>query len=84
MKLTDDLVNKYGTDKLLHLAFGGWFVALFSIINFWCGLAAIVVLLALSVLKETKLDKFADWMDVTFAMGGGTVSFLVALIKILV
>ena len=27
MKLTDNLISKYGADKLLHLLFGAWVVA---------------------------------------------------------
>ena len=83
MELTDKLVAKIGTDKLLHLAFGGWFVALFMTLNFWAGIASFAVLIALSILKEAKLDSKPDWMDAVWAFGGGCLSLLFGLVRYL-
>ena len=83
MELTNNLLKKCGWDKLLHLAFGGWFVAVFSIFNIWAGVAAFVVLAVLSVLKEVKFDAAPDWKDLYFALGGGALSLACGALRLL-
>ena len=83
MKIIDWVTNKIGTDKLLHLSFGGWFTSVFSAINVWCMIAATVVLFGLGFVKEKWLDKTFEWGDIIASMVGSALSFIIYLIIIL-
>lgn len=84
MKLTNNIVEKYGSDKIMHCAIFGWIVALFGIINFYAGLGAFAVMFVLSVYKEKKLDDFFDKNDLLFGTLGGLLSLLICFIKFLI
>lgn len=88
MKLTDWLARKFGTDKLLHFAFGGLICSLFVIfllpIGFlWAWLVGLVVVSGLSVAKELWLDSFADWYDLMFAEFGCGMPLIAWLLSLL-
>lgn len=84
MKFTDNLVKKYGVDKLLHFFGGGWIVAMFSPIG-WLGiLLGVILMLVLSFVKELFLDDFFDKKDIFAACLGGGVSVVVFLLTLLI
>jgi len=84
MKLTDDLIKKYGVDKILHFLGGGYITALFALFG-WIGLIiGVVVTLVLSLLKEYKFDSVPDNGDIKFAMYGSGLSVIFYLLALLI
>lgn len=77
MKLTDLIVNRIGTDKLLHFLVAGYGVSLVSPIGWIAMLIMTALLLILSFIKEIKLDVFADYYDILAAVCGMAVSWTV-------
>lgn len=74
MKLTDDIIEKFGFDCCLHFSLGGWIVSLFSGFG-WIGLViGIIVMEVLSYLKEEKFDDVFDKKDIIAANLGGAVA----------
>lgn len=61
MEALNRILSRIGVDRALHLAFGGWIESKFceagSVTAALCGL---LFVLALSVLKEYKLDERPD------------------------
>lgn len=81
MKFTDSLINKYGYDKLLHFTLGGWITAISGVLFGWIGAIITVVLIsALSVYKELKLDTNPDWKDFYYALYGCGISLIITVI----
>lgn len=84
MKFIDNLVKKYGVDKILHFFGGGWIVSMFSPIG-WLGiLLGVILMLVLSFTKELFLDNFFDKNDIAAACLGGGVSIAVYLLTLLI
>ena len=68
MKIIDKIVNKIGTDKLLHFLVTGWAVAEWHLPGF-----AVVILLG--IIKECLDDKF-DLKDLQWSLYGGLLAML--------
>ena len=68
MKIVDKIVNKIGTDKLLHFLVTGWAVAEWNLPGF-----AVVILLG--IIKECLDDKF-DLKDLQWSLYGGLLAML--------
>lgn len=89
MKAIDDLLAKFGTDKVLHFFGGGFICSFFAIIcllqegiltgkTVFSSIAiGTVVALILSIMKEIVDDKF-DWKDILAAMIGCVLIFIAA------
>lgn len=79
MKLSNWIVEKFGTDKVLHFLGGGWITSIFSPFG-WIGIIiGVVVTLVLSFIKEQFLDSFFDWKDICAASVGSVISVLIYL-----
>jgi len=83
MKLTNNIINKYGADKVIHFLVGSVITSLIALtgiiffkdIGLFIGLfCAIPFTYIISLYKEKKLDDLPDLGDVRFAMLG--VSFI--------
>lgn len=83
MKLTNNIINKYGADKVIHFLVGSVITSLMALtgiiifkdIGLFIGLfCAIILTYIISIYKEKKLDISPDLGDVRFAMLG--VSFI--------
>ena len=80
MKLVNNIIEKFGIDKVLHFLGGAWIVSMFSPIG-WVGIIiGIVAMLALSFVKEIFLDEIFDIKDIFAACLGGGLSTLIYLI----
>lgn len=84
MKLTDSIVAKFGSDKVMHFLGGGYIVALGSLFGLYGAIAAFIITFIISYIKEKWLDSKFDWKDIWAAMCGGTLSFLIFLITMLI
>lgn len=73
-KFFQNLVNKIGVDKLLHCFLAGWLTALGFLFGTLWGVAAIVLVVALSFVKELWIDPKADYMDIVAAAIGIIIS----------
>ena len=77
MKLVDNIIEKFGTDKVLHVLVGGWITSIFSPFG-WVGIIiGITLTLILSLIKEQFLDSFFDWKDICAASIGSVISVLI-------
>lgn len=80
MKIINKLVEKYGADKLLHYAVGGWLTAIGSLFG-WLGLlAGFVLVVVLSFVKE-GLDEKRDRKDILAGVSGSLTMVIIYLIK---
>jgi hypothetical protein len=91
-KLTNYLVDKLGSDKLLHFAFGGYITTCINNIltpinlGWWMLLIYLIgpiLVLVLSEIKEHKLDQEVDHRDTLFAMLGSLGIYLTYIISLL-
>lgn len=70
MKIINKLIEKYGADKLLHYAVGGWLTAIGSLFG-WIGLIiGFILVVVLSFIKE-RLDDKRDKKDILAGVLGG-------------
>lgn len=77
MKLVNNIIEKFGTDKVLHFLVGGWITSIFSPFG-WVGIIiGITLTLILSLIKEQFLDSFFDWKDICAASIGSVISVLI-------
>ena len=83
MKLVNNIIEKFGIDKVLHFFGGAWIVSMFSPIGWGGVIIGIVAMLALSFVKEIFLDGTFDIKDIFAACLGGAVSVVVAAISFL-
>lgn len=84
MKLVNDLLEKYGIDKILHFIGGGWIVSMFSPIG-WLGIVlGYIIMMAVSFAKEKFFDETFDKNDIIAACLGGGVSVIVFLLTLLI
>lgn len=84
MKLTDNLVKKVGADKLLHLLVGALSVAYAALFHWAVMLVVTVVLVALSVYKEYRLDCKEEIRDIYWCGIGILITWAVYAISLLV
>lgn len=81
MKLLDNILAKFGTDKILHHVLGSLICALISIAcilqdgtnkcdAFIYTTIGSILVLVVSIIKELYLDDKSDWKDVVWAMAG--------------
>lgn len=79
MKITNKLVEKFGADKLLHYAVGGWLTAIGSLFG-WKGLlAGFILVVVLSIIKE-QLDDIDDNKDILAGVSGSLTMVIIYLI----
>jgi hypothetical protein len=80
MKIIDNIVNKFGYDKVMHFLLGGWITSICSPFG-WVGIIiGILIVLILSIVKEKFFDTVFDWKDIFAAMIGCVISVLIYLI----
>lgn len=80
MKLTDNLVNKYGYDKIIHFLCGTTAVALTAKHGIVVMLIMTVIVFVASIWKEYHKDDYIDWKDIGAGMLGCAIAFVVGLI----
>lgn len=79
MKIINKLVERYGADKLLHYAVGGWLTAIGSLFG-WIGLIiGFILVVVLSFIKE-RLDDKRDKKDILAGVLGGITMVIIYLI----
>ena len=79
MKIINKLVERYGADKLLHYAVGGWLTAICSLFG-WIGLlAGFILVVALSFIKE-RLDDRSDKKDIIAGLLGSMTMAIIYII----
>lgn len=82
MSKINKIAESYGVDKTLHFLVGALVVAVGNQINWIVGISAIVLIIALEIYKEYKLDDFVDWADVRATFKGAMYSEVVSVIII--
>lgn len=76
MKLTDNIREKVGDDKLLHFLLFALIVAFGFLCSGRIGLLAFYLMLTLSIAKEC-LDDFFNWKDLLAGVLGGMTTLIV-------
>ena len=84
MKLVDNIISRFGTDKVLHFLGGGWITSLFSPLGWFGILIGFAIMLVLSFIKEEFLDNSFDWKDICAASIGGGISVVIYLMVVLI
>lgn len=77
MKLTDWLVGRLGSDKIMHFLLGALIVAWSAYFGWWGVLIGIIFTFIVSYIKELWLDNVFDWYDIFAAMFGGSCSVII-------
>lgn len=77
MEFTNKLVEKYGTDKLLHFLVGAWLMAEAKVSHnmFIIGMMFLFIVV-ISFIKEKYLDESFDGQDLMFGTIGAGLSLL--------
>ena len=70
MKLTNIIVNHFGSDKVMHFLGGAWIVALATPMGWWGVLIGFIIAMLLSFAKEQWLDDNFEWYDILAAFLG--------------
>ena len=76
MRFTDWIVEKIGSDKIMHFLGGAWITSLFSPIGWFGIIIGVVLILTLSFIKEQYLDSEFDFNDIIAAAIGCMTSTL--------
>lgn len=73
MKIVDKIIGRIGVDKVLHFLVGALMTAYGSMMGDACMWVAVVLVVVLSIVKET-LDEKVEWMDIVAGCIGCVVS----------
>ena len=80
MSKINDLVEKIGTDKVMHFLVGALFVAFGFQISMLFGFISIPLIMGLELYKEYRMDNFVDWKDVLVTFLGTVFSVVVSFV----
>ena len=83
MKFTDNLVNKFGVDKVLHYLVGLGITSIALPYGLIATIVAIIFLIGLSFVKEEKLDDVPDMNDILACVFGILTSVILYVPKII-
>lgn len=83
MKLADNIINRIGSDKLLHFAIGGWFTCLCSLFGIIPMIIGVILITVLSFIKEKLLDNDFDMKDIYATLIGSAISIAIYLLSFL-
>lgn len=78
MKLTNLIVKKFGSDKLLHFLIAGWGAQIGTLINIPCGIIIALIIILLNWVKEKYWDSAFDIKDLVAAILGATLAIILA------
>lgn len=84
MKLIDDLLDKFGTDKILHFLGGYAITSTFMVGGIVSGLFGVIITAILSYAKEYFFDDEADKQDIYAALIGSGISLVFGVLAILI
>lgn len=76
MKLTTNLIEKFGADKLLHFLTTAWLVSEAKVFGINAMIITYFVVVILGIIKEIKLDEYRDNCDIIASAAGGFVSVM--------
>lgn len=79
MRFTNKIIERFGVDKVLHFAVCGWVESICCYFGIGGMMWGLLVVFALSVIKELVDDIF-DWRDIIAGMLGGIAAGLIYLI----
>lgn len=82
MRFTNKIVERFGVDKVLHFAVCGWVESICCFFGFGGMMWGLLVVFALSVIKEL-IDGIFDWRDIIAGVFGGIVAGLAFLMFLL-
>ena len=81
MKIIDKLINKIGSDKIIHVLLAGWLTQIGGLFGLYGIIAFPIVVILLGFLKEKYLDDTFDKDDIKANLFG---CILATIINILV
>lgn len=84
MELVDNIIKKYGSDKVIHFVCGGWITSVFSLFGLWSTIIGVLFTFIISFVKEKYLDDFFDKKDIIAAMVGSGISVLIYVLFVLI
>ena len=72
----NNIISKYGTDKVLHFSFGGWITSILSVFGFKGVLFGLVFVATISYYKEKYMDAVYDKNDILAGILGSVISIV--------
>lgn len=81
MKLTNLIIERFGSDKIIHFLGGALIVALFGYFGWYAILIGIILTLLISFIKEIWLDDNFDYGDIIATIIGSIISFVIYFIS---
>lgn len=79
MKILNNIIDKVGSDKVMHFLLGGWLVSMGVAYGIIGTIIMFLFMIGISYLKEKKLDDTFDIKDIYAAVIGGIISVLAGL-----
>lgn len=76
------LVNRVGSDKLLHFLTGAWLTSLISPLGIWGMLVMLLFVAGISFIKEYYVDDKVEYKDIIAGVLGSVTSLLFWLIMV--
>ena len=76
MKFIDNIVNKFGADKVMHFLGGALLTAFFAFFGFYPAIAGVIVTAVVSFVKEAFFDEKFDASDMYAALLGSVIVFV--------
>lgn len=84
MKILNMIIDKIGTDKVMHFLLGGWLVSLGVIYGIITTIIMFAFMIGISYVKEKYLDDAFDKKDIYAAIAGGIISIILGLPSFLI
>lgn len=82
MKFVDNIIEKFGVDKVLHFVTGGFITSLFGFFGIIPIIIGVIVTFGISLLKEKVFDIQPDKNDIIAAMLGSALSLTIYTISL--
>ena len=83
MKIIDKLINKIGSDKIIHVLLAGWLTQIGGLFGLYGIIAFPIVVILLGFLKEKYLDDFVDKKDILANVIGCSVATIINILSLI-
>ena len=83
MKLIDNIINKFGSDKILHFLVGGYLTCLFALFGWVSFIVGFLITMFLEFVKEKWFDTVFDKKDFIATLLGSLFTVIIYVISVI-
>lgn len=83
MKLIDNIINKFGSDKILHFLVGGYLTYLFALFGWVSFIVGFLITMFLEFVKEKWFDTVFDKKDFIATLIGSLFTVIIYIISVI-